>query len=49
MRGLRAVILDGQGIGGVVRPAAMLAGMAVLFAAIALRRLRFDETKAGWN
>jgi ABC-2 type transport system permease protein len=48
MRGLRAVILDGQGIGGVLRPTVMLSAMALLFAVIALRRLRFDEAKAGW-
>jgi ABC-2 type transport system permease protein len=48
MRGLRAVILDGQGIGGVARSTAMLGAMALLFAVIALWRLRFDETKAGW-
>jgi ABC-2 type transport system permease protein len=48
MRGLRAVILDGQGIGGVLRPTAMLCAMGVLFAAVALRRLRFDESKTGW-
>jgi len=48
MRGLRAVILDGQGLGGVVRPTAMLTLMAFVFAAVALRRLRFDDSKAGW-
>ena len=48
MRGLRSVILDGRGLGGVARPTAMLSAMALLFAAVALRRLRFDETKAGW-
>ena len=48
MRGLRSVILDGRGFGGVARPSAVLLAMAALFAAVALRRLRFDETKAGW-
>jgi ABC-2 type transport system permease protein len=48
MRGLRSVILDGRGIGGVVRPTAMLLAMAAVFAIVALRRLRFDETKVGW-
>jgi ABC-2 type transport system permease protein len=48
MRGLRAVILDGRGYGATARPTVVLLGMAVLFAAVALRRFRFDETKAGW-
>jgi ABC-2 type transport system permease protein len=48
MRGLRSVILDGRGIGAIAKPTAVLFAMALLFAAIALRRLRFDETKAGW-
>jgi ABC-2 type transport system permease protein len=48
MRGLRSVVLDGRGIGGVAKPTAMLLAMAVLFTLIALRRLRFDETKTGW-
>jgi ABC-2 type transport system permease protein len=48
MRGLRAVILDGRGYGATARPTAVLLGMALLFAVVALRRLRFDETKAGW-
>jgi ABC-2 type transport system permease protein len=48
MRGLRSVILDGRGMGGVARPTAMLGAMAALFAAVALRRLRFDESKSGW-
>ncbi len=48
MRGFRSVILDGQGLGGVMAPSAMLLGMTALFAAVALRRLRFDETKIGW-
>jgi hypothetical protein len=48
MRGMRSVILDGRGIGGVVRPTAMLLAMGAAFAVVALRRLRFDETKTGW-
>ena len=48
MRGLRSVILDGRGFGAVARPSAMLLAMGALFAAVALRRLRFDETKTGW-
>jgi ABC-2 type transport system permease protein len=49
MRGLRSVILDGCGFGGVARPSAVLLAMAVGFAAIAVRRFRFDEPKAGWS
>ncbi len=49
MRGLRSVILDGRGIGGVVAPTVMLLAMAALFTVVALRRLRFDETKVGWG
>jgi ABC-2 type transport system permease protein len=49
MRGLRSVILDGHGLSAVVRPTAMLLAMAALFTVVALRRLRFDETKVGWG
>jgi ABC-2 type transport system permease protein len=48
MRGSRSVILDGNGFGSVVFPAAVLLGMAALFAVAALRRMRFDETKVAW-
>jgi ABC-2 type transport system permease protein len=48
MRGMRSIVLDGQGIGGVVAPTAMLLAMSVLFAAIALWRFRFDEVKTGF-
>jgi ABC-2 type transport system permease protein len=48
MRGLRSVILDGRGIGAVVAPTGVLLAMALLFAVVALQRLRFDETKTGW-
>lgn len=48
MRGLRSVILDGRGVAAVVAPTGVLLGMAVLFGAVALRRLRFDEAKVGW-
>ena len=49
MRGFRSVILDGQGLGAVTAPIGMLLAMALLFAVVALRRLRFDETKVGWG
>jgi ABC-2 type transport system permease protein len=48
MRGFRAVILDGQGLGAVMAPVAVLGAMTFLFAVVALRRLRFDETKTAW-
>ncbi|MDQ1433857.1 MAG: type transport system permease protein [Actinomycetota bacterium] len=48
MRGMRSVVLDGQSLGGVALPCAALAGMSVIFAFVARRRLRFDETKSGW-
>ena len=48
MRGFRSVILDGQGLGAVIAPIAVLGAMTVLFAAVAMRRLRFDETKVAW-
>jgi ABC-2 type transport system permease protein len=48
MRGLRSVILDGRGTGGVLLSVAVLSGMTVLFALVAARRLRFDDRKTGW-
>jgi ABC-2 type transport system permease protein len=49
MRGLRSVILDGRSFGGTALPALMLAAMGALFAIVALRRMRFDETKIGFS
>jgi ABC-2 type transport system permease protein len=48
MRGFRSVILDAQGLNGVATSVGVLLAMTVLFAVVALRRLRFDETKIGW-
>lgn len=48
MRGFQSVILDGQGLGGVALPVAMLSGMAALFATVALLRFRFDDAKVSW-
>jgi ABC-2 type transport system permease protein len=48
MRGFRSVILDGRGLGAVIAPIAVLGAMTVLFAIVALRRMRFDETKVAW-
>ena len=49
MRGMRSVVLDGRGLGSVALPCVVLLGMSVVFALVALRRLRFDETKTGWT
>jgi ABC-2 type transport system permease protein len=48
MRGLRSVILEGHGLGAIALPTLVLLAMALLFAAVAVRRFRFDETKVGW-
>jgi hypothetical protein len=48
MRGFRSVVLDGQGLGGVALPVGVLAAMGVLFAVVALFRLRFDDAKVAW-
>jgi ABC-2 type transport system permease protein len=48
MRGLRSVILDGQGFAAVAMPTVVLLCMALLFAVVAMRRFRFDEKKIGW-
>jgi ABC-2 type transport system permease protein len=49
MRGFRSIILDGQGLGGVTTPVAVLLAMALAFGVVALRRLRFDEAKVAWT
>ena len=48
MRGSRSVILDGRGLSAVAGPVVVLLLMATLFALVALRRMRFDETKIAW-
>jgi ABC-2 type transport system permease protein len=48
MRGYNAMVLDGHGFGAAVRPTLMLLGYAAVFAAIALRRFRFDDAKVAW-
>jgi ABC-2 type transport system permease protein len=48
MRGFRSIILDGNGFGGIVTPVAVLAGMTLAFAFIAIRWFRFDQVKSGW-
>jgi ABC-2 type transport system permease protein len=46
MEAFRGVILDGNGIAGVLMPTFVLLGFTVLFAVVALTRFRFEETKA---
>ncbi len=48
MRGFHSVILDGAGLGAMAKPVGVLAAMALVFAVLALRRLRFDEAKTAW-
>jgi ABC-2 type transport system permease protein len=48
MRGMRSVVLDGQGLGAVYAPIAVLLGMSALFALIALVRFRLEDVKTGF-
>jgi ABC-2 type transport system permease protein len=48
MRGMRSVVLDGQGLAAVYAPIAVLLGMSALFALIALMRFRFEDVKTGF-
>ncbi len=48
MRGMRSVVLDGQGLGGTIAPTAMLLAMGVLFAVLSVRKFRFGEAKTGF-
>jgi ABC-2 type transport system permease protein len=48
MRGMRSVILGGEGMSGIALPAFALLAMAAAFGLVALRRMRFDERKSGW-
>jgi ABC-2 type transport system permease protein len=48
MRGFRSVILDGGGFSEVALPMAVLLGFAVAFSAVAVSRLKFEETKTAW-
>ena len=45
MRGFDSVILDGQGLGAMAAPVAALTAMSLVFAVVALRKLRFDAAK----
>jgi ABC-2 type transport system permease protein len=46
MKGFRSVILDGDGLTGVLLPALVIAGFGLLFTALAAWRFRFEEAKA---
>ncbi|MGH9205894.1 MAG: ABC transporter permease, partial [Acidimicrobiales bacterium] len=48
MRGMNSVVLGGRGMSGVAASIGVLLAMTVLFVAVALQRLRFDQTKTGW-
>jgi ABC-2 type transport system permease protein len=48
MRGFRSVILDGQGLGGVLLPTAVLSAMAALFLAVSVARFRVADRKVGY-
>ena len=48
MRGMRAVVLEGQSFGGTVAPTAVLLGLSALFAVVAVLRFRFDDAKTGF-
>lgn len=48
MRGFRSVILDGDGLGAVMRPTLVLLAFALGFGALAARRFRYAETKTSW-
>jgi ABC-2 type transport system permease protein len=49
MRGFRALILDRAGVGAVALPALMLTSYALVFAAVAVWRFRFDDDKVGFS
>jgi ABC-2 type transport system permease protein len=48
MRGFRAVILDGDGAGGVIVPILVLLAFGAVFAVVAAVRFRFDERKSSF-
>jgi ABC-2 type transport system permease protein len=49
MRGFRTVLLDTEGVSGVVTPVLVLFGFAALFLGVARARFRFDEDKLSWS
>jgi ABC-2 type transport system permease protein len=48
MRGFRAVILDGRGVGSVLLPIGVLVGFAAVCAATAAARFSLEEAKVSW-
>ena len=48
MRGFHSVILDGRGLAAMAAPICALGAMTLVFTAVSLRRLRFDEAKTAW-
>jgi ABC-2 type transport system permease protein len=49
MRAARDVILNDKPAGAVLLPILVLAAFTAIFAVIAMRRLRFNDTKLGWT
>ncbi len=48
MRGFRAVILDGHGVGAVLLPIGMLLAFAVVLTGLAVARFSFEASKVSW-
>ncbi|MGQ0825912.1 MAG: ABC transporter permease [Actinomycetota bacterium] len=48
MRGFRSVILDAEGMRGVILPTSVLLSFATVFAILAVRRFRLEENKVGF-
>ncbi len=48
MRGFRAVTIDGGGLSAVLLPIAVLLGMTVVFAVVALARFEVEDSKVAW-
>ena len=48
MRGLRGVILEGDGLTSVIAPVLVLGAFTAAATALALMRFRFEETKLSW-
>lgn len=49
LRGYRSVVLDGEGLGAVLRPCGALLLFAAVFAAVAAARLRIDDRKVSFG
>ena len=48
MRSMHSVVLDGRGFDATIRPTLTLLALGSLFAAVAVVRLRFEESKVGF-